>query len=220
MTLANVTIANKLPAFFAGQDRTKVGLVVVQEWWGLNEWMKTITEKFASSGVAAVCPDLYHGKVANNEKEASHLMSHLDWDEALGELQSAVDWLKTEKKVEKVVVMGFCMGGALTISAGACLKNLDGGACFYGVPPSTVALPKNITCKMQFHFGELDECKGFSDQEVAHKLEREVKTANVPYEFFHYPQCKHAFMNQLRPNYNQQAADVAFERVLLFCKGL
>jgi carboxymethylenebutenolidase len=158
--------------------------------------------------------------VANNEKEASHLMSHLDWDEALIELQNAVNWLKEEKKVQRVTVMGFCMGGALSIAAGARLKNLDGGVCFYGVPPETVAHPKDIKCSMQFHFGDLDECKGFSDQEKANAVEEAVKEAGIHYEFHRYPNCKHAFMNQMRPNYSKDNADVAFDRVLSFLKTL
>lgn len=169
MTLANTTIGGKLPAFFAGADKPnagRVGVVIVQEWWGLNEWMKSITEKLAGLGVAAVCPDLYHGKVATSEDEASHLMSNLDWNHALGELQSAVNWLRTAHAVEKTAVMGFCMGGALAIAASAKLNNLDGGICFYGIPPREVALPKNIRCKMQLHFAGLDECKGFSDSQV------------------------------------------------------
>jgi dienelactone hydrolase len=82
----NVVNANKLPAYLAG-TRGRVGLEVVQEWWGLNEWMKEIMDKFATSGFLAVSPILYHGKVATTEKEASHLMSHLDWNEALENLQ-------------------------------------------------------------------------------------------------------------------------------------
>jgi carboxymethylenebutenolidase len=196
MTLANIVISNKLPAFFAGTNG-RIGLVVIQEWWGLNEWMKTITEKFAISGFYAVCPDLYHGKVAHSEKEASHLMSHLDWNQALEDLQLSIDFLKKEKSIEKIAVMGFCMGGALSLAAGTRLKNLDGAICFYGIPSPDIALPKDIKCPLQLHFGQLDENKGFSDPEAADKLENDLKSANIKYEIFRYPNCKHAFMNQV-----------------------
>lgn len=218
--MADVLIANKLLAYFAAAEEARCGVVVIQEWWGLNEWMRVITTRFAAQGVAAVCPDLYHGKVAKNEKEASHLMSHLDWNKALEELQAALNWLKEVKEVKKVAVMGFCMGGALSIAAGTRLKNMDAGICFYGIPPLLVAYPKDVKCKMQFHFGELDDCKGFSDPEAADQLEKEVKEAGVQYEFFRYPNCKHAFMNNLRPNFNKDANNLAFNRALQFIKSL
>ena len=197
MSLANIVIANKLPAYFSGSNGS-VGLVVVQEWWGLNEWMKSITDKFATSGFYAVCPDLYHGKVADSEKEASHLMSHLNWNQAVEDLQLSVDFLRKEKSIKKVAVMGFCMGGALSIAAGVRLNNLDGAICFYGIPSPEIARSDNIKCPIQLHFGQLDENKGFSDPEAANKLEQELETANKEYEIYRYQNCKHAFMNQVR----------------------
>lgn len=89
--------------------------------------MKNISERFASAGFTALAPDLYRGKIATTADEASHLMSDLDWDKAMVDVQNAVKYLKA-RGVEKVAVLGFCLGGALTIAAACRVTNLNGGS--------------------------------------------------------------------------------------------
>lgn len=100
--------------------------IVLQEWWGLNEQIKGIAKKFADRGFMALAPDLYRGRVAVNADEASHLMDGLDWDAAMEDITCAIKFLR-EKGAEKVAVMGFCLGGALTIAAACKVSHLDGG---------------------------------------------------------------------------------------------
>ena len=89
-----------------------------------------------------------------------------------------MDFLKKGNCIKKVAVMGFCMGGALSIAASVRLKNLDGAVCFYGIRSPDIARPLDIKIPIQLHFGLLDENKGFSDPEAAYTPEQELKNAN------------------------------------------
>lgn len=117
----------------------------------------------------AISPDLYRGRVATKPDEASHLMKGLDWPGAIEDIRKGIQFLKS-KGAEKVAIVGFCMGGALVIASGAKVPELAAGSCFYGIPPAAFADPKDIQIPMQFHFGDKDHAKGFSDKEV-HRLD-------------------------------------------------
>ena len=99
----------------------KVGsVVVIQEWHGINAEMRAKVERFASEGYLAIAPDLYHGKVATNDDEAGKLMNALDFGRAVGEIGAAAQWLKEQPRSNgKVAVLGFCLGGALTLATAA-----------------------------------------------------------------------------------------------------
>src|SRR5690242_21886068 len=91
-------------------------VVVIQEWWGLNNQIKGVADRLAKSGYRALVPDLFRGKLAKDSDEGSHLMSTLDWGGAVQDVRGAVQHLKSFAP-SKVAVLGFCMGGALTIIA-------------------------------------------------------------------------------------------------------
>src|SRR5262245_47444156 len=96
--------------------KTAPGIVVIQEWWGLNDQIKGVAGRLAAAGYRALVPDLYRGKVGLDKKEAEHLMSGLNFGDAAGQdIRGAVQYLKHDSP--KVAVMGFCMGGALTVLA-------------------------------------------------------------------------------------------------------
>lgn len=133
---AIISIAGgSLPLFVTGGGaRSDFGLVVIQEWWGLNDQIKAVTERLADAGgFKAVAPDLYHGKKATDADEANHLMSKLDWPGAIKDIQSATDYLKKEAGCRHVAVLGFCMGGALAIASAVKVKGLEAAVCFYGL---------------------------------------------------------------------------------------
>src|SRR5438094_4776068 len=110
------------------------GMVVIQEWWGLNDQIKGVADKLAKSGYRALVPDLYRGKVALEANEAQHLMQGLNFGEAAGQdIRGAVQYLKQSSP--KVAVMGFCMGGALTLLSSVFVKEADAAVRWYGVPP-------------------------------------------------------------------------------------
>ena len=99
------------------QSRTAPGMVVIQEWWGLNDQIKGVADKLAAAGYRALVPDLYRGKVALEAREAEHLMKGLNFGDAAGQdVRGAVQYLKSSGS-SKAGVTGFCMGGALTLRA-------------------------------------------------------------------------------------------------------
>ncbi|HET9943610.1 MAG TPA: dienelactone hydrolase family protein, partial [Terriglobia bacterium] len=110
------------------------GIVVIQEWWGLNDQIKGIADRLATAGYRALVPDLYRGEVTVEAQEAQHLMSNLDFgDAAAQDIRGAVQYLKQESA--KAGVSGFCMGGALTLLAAVNVPEADAAVPWYGYPP-------------------------------------------------------------------------------------
>jgi len=194
-------------------DRKGPGVVVMQEWWGLNAQIKAVADRLGQAGYRAMVPDLFRGKVAKNRNEATHLMSGLDWDDAVDQdLRGAVQHLRNVSD-GAVGVMGFCMGGALTLIAGTRLSGIDAGVCFYGIPPAAKADPSRLRAPMQFHFAHDD---GWCTPESVDELERALRRGSASFEVFRYD-AKHAFMNEARPEvYDAGASAKAWERMLHF----
>src|SRR5918999_5365899 len=110
------------------------GMVVIQEWWGLNDQIKGVADRLAGLGYRALIPDLYKGKVTVDAAEASHLMTNLNFGDAAAQnIRGAAQHLK--KTSAKVGVVGFCMGGALTIVSAMYVPEGDAYSSWYGFPP-------------------------------------------------------------------------------------
>src|SRR5438876_519018 len=110
--------------YLALAGRGRPGIVVIQEWWGLNDQICGVADRFARLGYNALAPDLYRGRLTTSPDEANHLMSGLDFADATHEdLRGAGQYLKEHGG--KVAVMGFCMGGALTIAAAVHVSDVD-----------------------------------------------------------------------------------------------
>ena len=124
----------------AGQARP--GVVVIQEWWGLNDQICGVADRFARAGYNALAPDLYKGRLTTEPDEANHLMTGLDFPAATHQdLRGAA--LELQKHSDRVAVMGFCMGGALTIAAAVHIHEVNAAVCFYGIPPKDSTRPRS-----------------------------------------------------------------------------
>ncbi|MBU3539535.1 dienelactone hydrolase family protein [Polynucleobacter sp. UK-Gri1-W3] len=195
------------------------GVVVIQEWWGLDDEVKAVADRLAKAGYRALVPDLYRGKLALEANEAEHLMGDLNFGDAAGQdIRGAVQYLKATGSA-KVAVTGFCMGGALTILAACNVPELDGSVVWYGNPPLEYVNAGAITKPMLGHWALHDE---FFPIAGVDQLEEKLKEAGVNYEFHRYD-TKHAFANPksdsrgLPPlQYNAEAAKLAWERTLNF----
>lgn len=194
----------------AGQGRP--GVVVIQEWWGLNDQICGVADRFARAGFNALAPDLYQGRVTQQPDEASHLMNGLDFPGATHQdIRGAVDHLRGLGG--KVAAMGFCMGGALTIAAAVHVPNLAAGVCFYGIPPKEFADPANIRIPLQCHFASRDD---WCTPAAADALEAAMRAAGNPPELHRY-EGDHAFFNERRADvYDADAAGLAWERTVAF----
>jgi len=193
MVKFNRADGTEVPAY-ASASGPKGGLIVLQEWWGINDQIKaTATDIAAKCGVRVVIPDLYRSKVAYEAAEAQHLMSGLDWPGALQDVKAAATWLKSQG-CSKVGVVGFCMGGALSLGSAVHHPEIDACIAFYGWNDG-LADVKEMKKPTQCHFGQKDEIKGFSDPEAAAKLEEKLKASGCPMEFYMYETQGHGFMN-------------------------
>src|SRR5260370_29885492 len=139
----------------AGEDAPAV--VVIQEWWGLNPQIKAVADKLAKAGYRKLVPELLRVKIAKDKKEANHLSTTLDWGSALLDIRGAGQHLKSFAP-SKGAVIGFCMGGALTVMAGVKSPEFDAGVCFYGIPPVDAAAPTPMRLPIEFPFATIDDC--------------------------------------------------------------
>jgi hypothetical protein len=114
------------------------GVIVLQEWWGITPEIQGQAEKIASQGYRVIVPDLYRGKLGVDAEEASHLMDNLDWAGAIEDIRATANTLDEDGN-GRVGVVGFCMGGALSLASGALVDSIDCAISFYGTPdPSLV----------------------------------------------------------------------------------
>lgn len=189
-------------------------VVVIQEWWGLNDQIKKTADRLATEGFVALVPDLYHGKLASDATEAAHLMNGLDWKVAMDDLVGAVGYLREHPRGNgKVAVVGFCMGGALSFAAAANIPGLAAVVPFYGVPGAQDYA--KVDAPILAHFSKTD---GWAKPELARKIQEEIEERDGSMEL-HVYDAEHAFMNEARPEvYNAEAAAQAWHRTIHFLK--
>ena len=191
-------------------------IVVIQEWWGINEQIRGVANRLASAGYIALVPDLYRGKSTVEEKEAHHLMTGLKFaDAASQDIRGAVQFLKTRSA--KVGITGFCMGGALTLLALGTAPDVDAAVVWYGCPPLEYIDPAKIKAPIQAHWATQDE---FFPIATIDQLQDKLREAHVSFDFHRYL-AHHAFANetavgptriaatQYDPVWSQQAWDRA-----------
>ncbi|MBV8890333.1 MAG: dienelactone hydrolase family protein [Alphaproteobacteria bacterium] len=196
----------------AGQGRP--GIVVIQEWWGLNDQICGVADRFARAGYNALAPDLYKGRLTTVPDEANHLMSGLDFPDATHQdLRGAVQHLSREGG--RVAVMGFCMGGALTVAAAVHIPETAAALCFYGIPPEEFADPAKIRIPFQGHFANRDD---WCTPAAVDQLESALKQSGAPHEVYRYD-AAHAFFNERSPAYDVACANQAWERMTAFLQA-
>lgn len=190
-------------------------VVVLQEWWGITDHIKSIVDRLNDVGFRALAPDLYQGKIAKDTEEANVLMTGLDWGAAVHQdLRGAVQHLKATGS-SKVAVVGFCMGGALSIASAVHIPELDAAVCYYGIPPKELADPSKISIPFLSHFANIDE---WCTPEAVDALEDALAEGKDPFTLHRYD-AQHAFFNETRPEvYNQEAAELSWERTLEFLR--
>lgn len=190
------------------------GVVVVQEWWGLNDHIRDMTDRFATEGFVALAPDLYYGETAAEPDEARKLAMGLEYPDALRVIQAAINYLIDLEQVapKKVGLVGFCMGGGLAWHGAAHLQGLSATApCYGGGPDMTPEDAARIRVPVLAIYGELD--RGVSP-EVAQRRAALMDAAGVQHETVIYPEAQHAFMNDQRPAYHPEAAEDAWQRIV------
>jgi carboxymethylenebutenolidase len=189
------------------------GVVVIQEWWGLQDQIKGICDRLVRAGYDALAPDLYAGTVVpyHDADAAGKEMGSLNFIDATEQtVRGAAQLLG--KSGAKVGLTGFCLGGAVTIIGACRIPELAAAVCFYGMPPESVAKPADVKVPLQAHFANQDDwCTPAAVDAFAAALQAAGRNAEV----FRYD-ASHAFMNEQRDVYDRAAAELAWGRMLKF----
>jgi len=197
------------------------GVVVIQEWWGLDDYIAGTADRLAAEGFVALAPDLFGGKVAHDTDEAGQMMSALPVDQAARDLGGAVDFLLGHEAVtsRRIGAIGFCMGGGFVLLLAAQQGEKIGAAVpFYGVGAAVPDQYAGITAAVQGHYAEQD---AFYPADAARAQEAQIREeSGTEVEFFFYP-AGHAFHNHLDKmgTYNAEYADLAWQRAVTFLRS-
>lgn len=206
----------------AGSD-ARPAVIVVQEWWGLNDNIRDIARRFAREGYVAVAPDLYSRqghKVAADPNTAAQLMGGLAKPDGIADLKTTIGWIREQARTRtaRIGVTGFCMGGSYAMLLPCESKDIAAAAPFYGeIPPDgTLA---NLACPIFYAYGEND---GWIQRTDVDRLAAYLKKSGKPGEVKIYKGCAHGFFNDTRKDvYNADAAHDGWERALkLFAANL
>jgi carboxymethylenebutenolidase len=197
------------------------GLIVIQEWWGLTDHIKDVTDRFAAEGFVALAPDLYGGKTTHDSDEAGKLMQELPVDQAATDLSGAVDYLLGLDEVtgDTVGAVGFCMGGGFVLVLAAKEGDRIGAAVpFYGVGGYDQVDLGGITCPVLGHYGTEDDFA--PPQQVDDLREQLQDKCDSPIEIRHYDGAGHAFFNDEdhMGTYDPELADRAWQDTVAFLK--
>ncbi len=195
------------------------GVVVIQEWWGLNDQIRGVADRLALAGYTALVPDLYRGKSTVEAEEAHHLMSSLNFGDAAGQdVRGAVQYLK--QRCDKVGVTGFCMGGALTLLTLANVPEADAGVVWYGYPPAEFLDPAKIKAPVLAHWASQDAAFAVAGVDA---LDERMKAAGARYQGHRYL-AQHGFANETAvgpgrlpiTQYDAAWAQIAWDRSFAF----
>jgi carboxymethylenebutenolidase len=200
-----------------------LGVVVVQEWWGLVDHIVDVCDRFAAEGFTALAPDLYHGKTVPNKEpdEAAKALMALDLERAARDLSGAVDYLQAHDAVRGhgVAIVGFCMGGGLALWLATLRPDAVRAAVpFYGIAPKGAEPDWSaMTAAVEGHYAEHDD---MASPDAVAAFEARLTDLGKEVRIFTYPNTGHAFFNDTRPEvYEEDAARQAWVRTLEFLRA-
>ena len=189
---------------------SNAAVILIQEWWGINDHIRDIAGRYAKEGYTCIAPDLYRGKLAKDSEEASRMMNELAIDDGLDTIKSAIAEAAKTYGLGKIGITGYCMGGTFALRAACEIDTLEAAAPFYGDIPDEQTLAK-LKVPTLFIAGARD---GWITPGKVNELKEAAHKYNLPVEVVSYD-ADHAFFNDTRPEvYNPEAAANAWQRVL------
>ena len=192
------------------------GIILIHEFWGINDNIREFAREFAAKGYFGLAVDLYEGRVTDEAEEARAWAGEVkaDPDRALANIRQAIDYLKQRPEVagEKIAIVGFCFGGGWAYRAALAFDDLEAAVIYYGgVDPADDF--SGLKPAMLGHFGEQDPAIK-ADKVRAFKAA--LSKAGPQHEIYLYPFAGHAFARKGGKNYNPPAAQLAWHRTLAF----
>jgi carboxymethylenebutenolidase len=214
------TSAGSAPGYLAVPNSGRgPAIVVMQEWWGLDEHIRSICDRFAAEGFYALAPDLFRGETTTQPSEAEQKMMAMSMDQAEKDMCGAADYLASQPGFEGpgVGAVGFCLGGGLAVWAAATCPKITAAVSYYYVMPHGKPDFTEITGPVLGHFGTAD---AFIPLDDANKLEAELRDAGVDVTFHHYEGAGHAFFNDTNRlgTYDPELAQSSWDRTVSFLR--
>lgn len=192
------------------QNEVDAGVILIQEYWGINDHIRDLAGRYAGEGYLCVAPDLYRGRIAADSTEASALMQALAMDDGLEIIRKAMDAAEETYGIKRFAITGYCMGGTFALRAACEMPELKAAAPFYGDIPEEKVLAK-LKVPTLFIAGTRD---AWINPAKVSQLREAAKKYNLPVEIVSYD-ADHAFFNDTRPQvYNAEAAADAWRRLL------
>ena len=187
-------------------------VMLIHEWWGLNDHIKDIAGRYAAEGFTAIAPDLYRGKVATDPENASKMMHDLSTEDGLDTIGRAVSEAQARYGVSHLGITGYCMGGTFALRAACEVEGIAAAVPFYGDIPEESVLAK-LRVPTIFVSGTRD---GWITPAKVAELEAAAEKHQLPVESLKYD-ADHAFFNNTRPEvFNEDAASDAWSRAVAF----
>ncbi|HEV3047258.1 MAG TPA: dienelactone hydrolase family protein [Solirubrobacteraceae bacterium] len=215
------TSAGSAPGYLAvPAGESGPGVIVLQEWWGLDEHIRSICDRLAAEGFYALAPDLYRGETTDQPSEAQQKMMALSMADAEKDMCGAAEHLLSLEGVSGSAVgaVGFCLGGGLAVWAAATCPNIGAAVTYYYVMPHGKPDFAGIEGPVLGHFGTADD---FVPVEAVETLEKEISDAGVDVTFHLYEGAGHAFFNDTdrMGTYDAEHADTSWRRTAGFLRS-
>jgi carboxymethylenebutenolidase len=191
------------------------GVIVLHAWWGLNAFFKSLCDRLAAEGFVAFAPDLNEGKVAKTVDEAKQIMSASNSERKHAVAAASPDFLRGRPEVQKegLTLIGFSMGAAWSlVLASEYPEDIRKVVLFYG---SEGAEFSKIKAEIIGHYSDVDEWEPLDDIRV---MESNMRTGGLNPTFYIYPNKSHWFFEEDRPEYDTEAAELAWTRTLEFLR--
>ncbi|TKD12408.1 dienelactone hydrolase family protein [Polyangium fumosum] len=197
-----------------GKTAPLPGLVVIHEWWGLNEHIQHWTDRLAEDGYAALAVDLYGGKTAKSPDEAMAMMKSVDNKKAMATLVAAHDFLEKDPRIlaKRTGVIGWCFGGAWSLQLAMHEPDLDASVIYYGHLVTDPAELSPIKAEILGIFGNKDQA---IPPETVNTFDAALTKAGVTHTIYRYD-APHAFANPSQPRYDEKSAADAWDKVRAF----
>lgn len=205
------------PGYLAEPASPGPGVIVLQEWWGLDAHIRSVCDRFAAEGFYALAPDLFRQDPTTQPDEAQQRMMALSMDQAEKDMRGAAQHLVDLDGVtgSKVGAVGFCLGGGLAIWAASASPVIGAAVSYYYVMPHGRPDFSQIQGPVLGHFGTADE---FVSMDASRELEEELRSAGVETTFEYYDGAGHAFFNDddRLGTYDAESAARSWDRTIAF----
>lgn len=198
-------------------DGPHPAIIICHEWWGLNDDMRRLAERFAGEGFIALALDLYEGKSTADPGEAMQLVMQMKTDQALITMERAVAFLQEDARCNGAIsITGFCLGGAMAIAAVCNIAGIRSAVPFYGLPMPKYLKFAGLRAPILGHFAQVD---AHVPAEKVQAVVEQARAAGVSFEC-HFYTGGHGFMRKPDPqSYHEESARLAWDRTIAFLKN-